>query len=176
MSSSFSFTLQIDQGETTENHFYLINNGRHFGTYLQTLWSKTKDSAIKLKHSYFPITNMSSNSSSVPPPLPNSEPPKKNPSNEPDSLTYCADDNEINQILHQEGPNYDQDDLPVNEASSLFRLEADVTFGDESVPRSGGFLQPESKKSSHAQRRRSPVTVQEWVASLPIPHLLNRKR
>lgn len=51
---------------------------------------------------------------------------------------------------------------------SSLRLEADLTVESTCT----NFLQP---LASLPKRRRSPVTVQEWVASLPVPHLLSVK-
>ena len=56
----------------------------------------------------------------------------------------------------------------------------------ESMPESGEVQQSPARKDNNLlraptrsgmrQRRKSPVTVQEWVASLPLPHLLQQRQ
>ena len=65
----------------------------------------------------------------------------------------------------------------VDEATNQLRLETDINISqedqeDDVTRSSSGLLHP----IKLPKRRRSPVTVQEWVASLPIPHLLTTNR
>ena len=55
--------------------------------------------------------------------------------------------------------------------------EEEEEIGQETAARrSRMFLDPASSSSRLRQRRKSPVTVQEWVASLPLPHVMQRKQ
>ena len=85
--------------------------------------------------------------------------------------SYIADDDteEVCQIF--------KEDTSFEDTTSRIRLETDlvVSQSDEAGPSTSGsnsLLQP----IRIPKRRRSPVTVQEWVASLPIPHLLATDR
>ena len=85
--------------------------------------------------------------------------------------SYIADDDteEVCQIF--------KEDTSFEDTTSTIRIETDlvVSQSDEAGPSTSGsntLLQP----IRIPKRRRSPVTVQEWVASLPIPHLLATDR
>ena len=87
----------------------------------------------------------------------------------PDSYVVDEDTEEVCQIF--------KDDTSFEETTSRMRLETDfeVSQSDEaglSTSGSNTLLKP----IRIPKRRRSPVTVQEWVASLPIPHLLATDR
>lgn len=97
------------------------------------------------------------------PPLPSSLPPEASKIDEQSKEKWILnEDIEVTQFSQDSNP-----EDPSQVASQL-RLQADL---DIVVPADDKLLKP-----AHVpKRRRSPVTVQEWVASLPIPHLLERQ-
>ena len=98
------------------------------------------------------------------PPLPSSEPPQQ--TEESKEKWILNEDIEVTQFLPSESPN--PEDLDPTQVASQLRLEADIEVQ---------VVDDNLLKPAHVpKRRRSPVTVQEWVASLPIPHLLERPR
>lgn len=103
-------------------------------------------------------------STASPPPLPLSEPPPRDVTIRHDvtgglpDITVLQEDTEVAQILHE----------PTEDTLSRLRLQADLQVKDTRKPQ---HLKPGEVRH---KRRRSPVTVQEWVASLPLPHLMAR--
>ena len=58
-----------------------------------------------------------------------------------------------------------------NETASRLRLQADIDVEIAKKNETSNLLQP----AKIPKRRRSPITVQEWVASLPVHHTLQRE-
>lgn len=106
-----------------------------------------------------------------PPDLPRSSPP-------PDQHKFQAnekwildeDDIEVTQLIHDEPTLLVVDEDPSQVASQL-RLEADVEILSDEEAKKENLLKP----NKIPRRRRSPITVQEWVASLPIHHVVQRE-
>ena len=59
----------------------------------------------------------------------------------------------------------------VTETASRLRIQADIEVEQENKNETSNLLQP----IKIPKRRRSPITVQEWVASLPVHHILQRE-
>ena len=59
-----------------------------------------------------------------------------------------------------------------NETASRLRLQADLDVEKINRNESSNLLQP----VRIPKRRRSPITVQEWVASLPVHHIIQREK
>ena len=112
------------------------------------------------------------NSSSTTPLLPTSEPPKIVACQNWGHFVVSESDLEVSQLL-DDGSHPDQN-LSTNDQVSRLRLDTDFQIENQPTEAAGdgNLLQP----AKVPKRRRSPVTVQEWVASLPVPHLLNRTR
>ena len=113
------------------------------------------------------------NSSSTTPLLPTSEPPKIVACQNWGDFVVSESDLEVSQLLDDGcSPDPDQN-LSTNDQASRLRLDTDFQIENQpTAAADGNLLQP----AKVPKRRRSPVTVQEWVASLPVPHLLNRTR
>ena len=103
------------------------------------------------------------------PPLPSTLPPTEQKIEIDETATsrekwILNEDIEVTQFLPSENLQRPED-LEPSEVASGWRLQADL----EVISANDNNL----LKPAHVpKRRRSPVTVQEWVASLPIPHLL----
>ena len=102
------------------------------------------------------------------PPLPSTLPPehkiKIDEATSKEKWILNNEDIEVTQFLPSENLQRPED-LEPSEIASGWRLQADL----EVISANDNNL----LKPAHVpKRRRSPVTVQEWVASLPIPHLL----
>ena len=102
------------------------------------------------------------------PPLPSTLPPEHkieiDEATSKEKWILNNEDIEVTQFLPSENLQRPED-LEPSEIASGWRLQADL----EVISANDNNL----LKPAHVpKRRRSPVTVQEWVASLPIPHLL----
>lgn len=105
---------------------------------------------------------------SEPPDLPVTQPPDLPRSNNEKWL--LEDDIEVSQLIVHQDPEEEEQDL--TSTTSRFRLEADLLLPeDQETASSSNLLQP----TRVPKRRRSPITVQEWVASLPIHHIVQRE-
>ena len=102
------------------------------------------------------------------PPLPSTLPPehkiKIDEATSKEKWILNNEDIEVTQFLPSENLQRPED-LEPSEIASGWRLQADL----EVISANDNNL---LKPANVPKRRRSPVTVQEWVASLPIPHLL----
>ena len=58
-----------------------------------------------------------------------------------------------------------------SETASRLRLQADIDVENTTKNETSNLLQP----AKIPKRRRSPITVQEWVASLPVHHTIQRE-
>ena len=58
-----------------------------------------------------------------------------------------------------------------SETASRLRLQADIDVENTIKNETSNLLQP----AKIPKRRRSPITVQEWVASLPVHHTIQRE-
>ena len=102
------------------------------------------------------------------PPLPSTLPPTEQKIEIDETASrekwIINEDIEVTQFLPSENLQRPED-LEPSEIASGWRLQADLEVISANE---NNLLKP-----AHVpKRRRSPVTVQEWVASLPIPHLL----
>ena len=102
------------------------------------------------------------------PPLPSSLPPEISNFDETKEKWILNEDIEVTQFLPTE-KNSQPEDLEPSQVASQLRLQADLEI-TQTESSDNNLLKP----AYVPKRRRSPVTVQEWVASLPIPHLLER--
>ena len=66
----------------------------------------------------------------------------------------------------------DDENEDVTETASRLRLQADILVEKDDKNETSNLLQP----IKIPKRRRSPITVQEWVASLPVHHILQREK
>ena len=74
---------------------------------------------------------------------------------------------EVTQFMPDDDENED-----VTETASRLRLQADIHVEKDNKNETSNLLQP----IKIPKRRRSPITVQEWVASLPVHHILQREK
>ena len=74
---------------------------------------------------------------------------------------------EVTQFMPDEEKHED-----ANETASRLRLQADLDVEKINRNESSNLLQP----VRIPKRRRSPITVQEWVASLPVHHIIQREK
>ncbi len=113
-----------------------------------------------------------------PPDVPTSLPPAPATRIEEKWLLDEEDDIEVTQLVNEEVDASQQS--PCQTASEL-RLQADIEILLDQQPLAGAEANDEKCSSNLLQptrvpkRRRSPITVQEWVASLPVHHLIQRE-
>ena len=111
-------------------------------------------------------------STSIPPKLPGTSPPEL-PSKS-DEKWLLEEDIEVTQLIPEHENHREIDEIPQETASRL-RLEADLNIEKDEKNcenKNENLLQP----ARIPKRRRSPITVQEWVASLPVHHLIQREQ
>jgi len=101
---------------------------------------------------------------STPPQLPGSAPPVL--LCKTDEKWLLEEDIEVTQFMPDDDESED-----VTETASRLRLQADIHVEKDDKNETSNLLQP----IKIPKRRRSPITVQEWVASLPVHHILQRE-